>query len=181
MHKDLAKVVGEDVWAKVIKTLAALVPEWDFEVASEGEGKNYFSGIFRAINAGTPIHCDWSPYDSLTEDWILNRVTKQAVFNLYITPVKGGGTRIYDVQWTPEALEYRDPNSYGYYPDLVVGRKNVFFQPEASDLYLFNSRNMHEVFPVDPEWKAARMSLASFMGLLPSEETGGRPKLIFWS
>lgn len=180
LHDDLAKIAGENIWAKVVSTLAALVPEWDVAVASEGEGKDYFSGIFRNINKGVPIHCDWCPYDCLTEDWILSKVTKQAVFNLYISHVKGGDTTLFDVQWTPDALNFRDPASYGYFPDLVAGRNKCSFHPEVGDLCIFNSRNMHTVQPVE-EGSAQRIALASFMGLLPSEVTGGRPKLMFWS
>jgi hypothetical protein len=181
LHEDLAKVTGENVWAKVFSAIAALVPEWDVSVASEGEDEKYFSGIFRKINGGTPIHCDWCPYDCLTEDWILSKITKQAVFNLYISEVRGGGTTIYDAQWTPEALQYRDPDSYGYAPDLVASRDKASFHPEVGDLYLFNSRNMHEVEPVEPGWEIPRIALASFMGFLPSEVTRGRPRLMFWS
>lgn len=188
MHDDLAKAVGTNLWARVISTLAALVPEWDVAVASEGDGKEYFSGIFRCINLGTPIHCDWCPYDCNTEDWILNRITNQAVFNLYISPISSGGTTLYDVQWTPEALRYRDPASYGYHADLVEGRKKCLFEPEIGDLFIFNSRNMHEVRPITEGYKApGRVGLASFMGVLPpqEEEAGpggeGRTKLMFWS
>lgn len=60
LHEDIAKVVGENVWAKVVNDIAALVPEWDVSVASEvtshGEERKYFSGIFRSINGGTPPH-----------------------------------------------------------------------------------------------------------------------------
>ncbi|KAH8763791.1 hypothetical protein F5883DRAFT_676587 [Diaporthe sp. PMI_573] len=182
LHDDLAKVAGENVWARVISTLAALVPEWDVSVASEGDGKDYFSGIFRCINNGTPIHCDWCPYDCNTEDWIINRITNQAVFNLYITPVNGGGTTCYDVQWTPEALRHRDPNTYGYHPDLVEGRKSCLFEPEVGDLFIFNSRNMHKVQAINKDYTPpGRVALASFMGVLPPEEEGGRSKLMFWS
>jgi len=164
----------------VTDAVAALVPEWDVSRASEGDRK-YFSGIFRRIDNGTPIHCDWCPHDCLTEDWILSKIECQAVFNLYISPVKGGGTTLYDVQWSQDALQYRDPNSYGYYPDLVKGRDKSPFKPEVGDLYLFNSRNMHEVAPVDAGWTLPRIALASFMGVLPSEVTGGKPRLMFWS
>jgi hypothetical protein len=182
MHSDLASAVGENVWARVIRTLADLVPEWDVCVANEGEGKEYFSGIFRCINNGTPIHCDWCPYDCNTEDWIINRITNQAVFNLYITPVRGGRTTIHDVQWTPDALQYRDPNTYGYYPELVANAKNCPFEPAVGDLCIFNSRNLHEVRKIDGDGTGlGRIALASFMGLLPASETGGKPKLMFWS
>ena len=169
------------MWSKVVSAIAELVPEWDVSVASEGDNQKYFSGIFRQINGGTPVHCDWCPYDCLTEDWILSKITQQAVFNLYISPTRGGGTTLYDVQWSPEALKYRDPASYGYFPGLVEGRAKAPFQPEVGDLYLFNSRNMHEVAPIEPGWKVPRIALASFMGFLPSEVTGGRPRLMFWS
>jgi hypothetical protein len=182
LHDDLAKSVGEDVWARVIATLAELVPEWDVSVASEGPGKHYFSGIFRCINNGTPIHCDWCPFDCNTEDWIINRITHQAVFNLYVSPIRGGKTTLYDVQWTPDALRYRDPNSYGYYPKLVEQAKSCPFEPEIGDMYIFNSRNMHKVQAIERGGEGlGRIALASFMGLLPSSETGGKPKLIFWS
>lgn len=181
LHDELAEVVGENIRNKVIESVAALVPEWDVCLASEGEGKQYFSGIFRKINGGTPIHCDWCPYDCLTEDWILSNITCQAVFNLYITPTKGGSTTLYDVQWSQDALQYRDPTSYGYAPELVAGRQSTTFHPEVGDLYIFNSRNMHKVQPVDPSWRVPRVALASFMGILPPEVTGGKPMLMFWS
>ena len=185
LHESIADVVGENVWAKVVKDIATLVPDWDVSVASEttsqGEERRYFSGIFRSINRGTPPHCDWCPYDCLTEDWILSKITNQAVFNLYLSAVNGGGTTIYDVQWTPEVLQYRDPQSYGYARDLVRGRQDVSWNPEVGQLCIFNSRNMHEVAPVAPGSRGPRIALASFMGLLPSEVTGGRPRLIFWS
>ncbi|TVY84700.1 hypothetical protein LSUE1_G001475 [Lachnellula suecica] len=185
LHDEIAEVVGENVWSKVVKEIAALVPEWDVSVASEltseGEEKRYFSGIFRSINGGTPPHCDWCPYDCLTEDWILSKITCQAVFNLYLSKVNGGGTTIYDVQWEPEALQYRDVASYGYGRDLVDGRQKACWTPEVGQLCIFNSRNMHEVAPVAPGSRGPRIALASFMGLLPSEVTGGRPRLMLWS
>lgn len=95
--------------------------------------------------------------------------------------MRGGATTLYDLQWTPGALEFRDPKSYGYDEELVRGRQKATFRPEVGDLYLFNSRNMHEVAPVDPDWKTPRIALASFMGFLPGEVTGGRPRLMFWS
>lgn len=181
-HDDITKAAGVNVWAKVVDAVADLVPEWDVCVASEGPGQQYFSGIIRKINSGVPIHCDWCPYDTLTEDWVLAKITHQAVFNLYVSPfTRGGATTIFDVQWSPDALRYRDPATYGYYEDLVRGRDRASFQPEMGDLYLFNSRNMHTVAPLDSEESVPRVAMASFFGLLPSEVTGGKPKLIFWS
>lgn len=92
------------------------------------------------------------------------------------------------MQWTPAALEHRDPESYGYYESLVAGAPKVYCEPELGSLCMFNSRNMHAVEPVIPEKMPSlgleyrpRLTLSSFMGLLPSSKTGGRPRLIFWS
>ena len=90
IHRDLAQSTGVNLWELVYLKVASLFPEWDIEIASEGKDKRYFSGIFRALNHATHVHCDWSPYDSLTEDWIVNQVECQVVFNLYLAPVKGG-------------------------------------------------------------------------------------------
>lgn len=173
---------------EVVNRVAALVPEWDVEIASEGPDKRYFSGIFRALNHATHVHCDWSPYDSLTEDWIINQVEYQAVFNLYLAPVKGGRTIVHDVQWTEEALAYRDPESYGYYRELVQNASKAYVEPKPGLLCFFNSRNMHEVERVEDEPVPElglpyrpRLTLSSFMGLLPASTTRAKPKLIFWS
>lgn len=193
LHDDLAKLVGCNVWNLVVNKLKSLLPDWDVIIAEEEAGKKYFSGIYRAINYSTPIHCDWSPYDSRTEDWIINQVTKQAVFNLFLTPIRGGRTEVHDVQWTPDALSFRDPESYGYAPEIVKGRKKAVIEPIVADLYMFNSRNMHQVFPIERElgvdaegnsgeWDASeRLTLSSFMGFISSSAPSGRPRLILWS
>ncbi|KPM37547.1 hypothetical protein AK830_g9008 [Neonectria ditissima] len=126
LHSKLAELCGQNVWKTVIDRIQSLLPDWDVVVAEEGPDRQYFSGI-------------------------INKVTQQGVFNLYLTPVTGGRTEVYDVQWTPEVLKYRDPESYGYWPKMVEGRGKVVIQPQVCDLCLFSSRNMHKVFPVERE------------------------------
>ena len=182
IHEELATKVGVNVFAKVFEAFATIVPpEWEICLASESQDQQYFAGIIRGINNGTPIHCDWVPYDTMTEPWAITRVTHQAVFNLYLSDVVGGDTQIHDVQWSPEALAYRDPASYGYFPGLVDGKRRTRFHPNAGDLYVFNSQNMHQVFPVEPGCNKRRMGMASFFGILPPLASGDKTKLIFWS
>ncbi|PYH90752.1 hypothetical protein BO71DRAFT_333750 [Aspergillus ellipticus CBS 707.79] len=183
LHNELASQTGLNLWQKVFNAVSSLLPDYDVIVAQEGPGKKYFSGIYRAINESTPVHCDWSPYDSLTEDWIINRITHQAVFNLYLTPVHGGHTVVHDQPWTEEALEFRDPSSYGYHADVVAGTKHAIIQPEVGELCIFNTRNMHQVFPVTkgPTPNRPRLAFSSFMGRLPATNPHEKPKLIFWS
>ena len=191
LHGDLAAQTGVNLWQKVIDRIRSLMPDWDVELASQGPGRVYFSGIFRALNHSTYLHCDWSPYDSATEAWVVNQVEAQAVFNLYLAPVApgdGGETVVHDVQWTEAALREREPAHYGYRPALVAGRRRAVVRPEPGALCFFNSRNIHQVISVTPtpmpELGLAyrpRLTLSSFLGLLPASKTGGRPKLILWS
>ncbi|KAI1186302.1 hypothetical protein F5B17DRAFT_431697 [Nemania serpens] len=188
LHAGLEEKTGVNAWEKVVNRLREILPDFDIVRASEGPGKTYFSGIFRALNDATHVHCDWSPYDSLTEDWIINQVTYQIVFNLYLAPVKGGNTFVHDVQWSEECLKFRDPASYGYHREVTHGRGKSIVVPHQGDLCFFNSRNMHEVEKVEvspsPELGLPyrpRLTLSSFLGLLPKEKTGGRPCLIMWS
>ena len=191
LHDELAETSGHNVWQIVVDKIQSIISDWDVAVADEGLGKRYFSGIFRVINDSTPIHCDWSPYDSRTEDWVINQVTKQVVFNLYLAPFTQGRTEVHDVQWTPDALKFRDRQSYGYSPAILEGRDTAMIEPQVGDLYLFNTRNMHQVFPVGQEananeeglinGKRARITLSSFLGTLPTKNAGEKPKLIMWS
>lgn len=75
LHKDVASETGVNAWEKVIGTLRGMLPDYDIVRASEGPGKTYFSGNFRALNDSTCLHCDWTPYDAATEDWIINQVS----------------------------------------------------------------------------------------------------------
>lgn len=92
LHPGLKREHGVDAWRRVFDRMTSLFPEWDVEVAVEKNGQKYFSGIFRAPNDSIRIHCDFSPYDSLTEDWIINTVECQIVYNLYLAPIKAGRT-----------------------------------------------------------------------------------------
>lgn len=47
------------------------------------------------------------------------------------------------------------------------------------DLMLMNSRNFHEVRPLDRPKEQSRYTVSSFVGLLPP--SAGGPKLVMWS
>lgn len=178
--------IGVNAFAKVFEFIKSIAPEdWEVMIATEvvDDGtQSYFAGIFRVINNGTPVHCDWAPYDTRTESWAISRLTHQLAANLCITPppMNSGGTTVHDLQWSPEALKFRDPDSYGYFPGLVEGRQKVDFQPRIGDLYLFNSRNMHQVHPVYSETGTRRLAMSSFLGVIPPLNEGEKTKLVFW-
>lgn len=95
---------------------------------------------------------------------------------------------IHDQPWTEDALAFRDPTSYGYQSGIVEGTKHAIIRPEVGEVCFFNTRNMHQVFPITKnEWDGrpnvtgSRIALSSFIGLLPAENDEYKPKLIFWS
>ena len=189
-HKRIEEISGVNIWQAVVDKLRATLPDFEIGVASEGPGKKYFSGILRGVNHSTPIHCDWAPYDASTEDWIVNRVTSQGTLNVYLTSFKGGRTEVHDVQWTHDALRYRDPESYGYFEGIVEGRAKATLRPEVGDIFMLNSRNMHKVFPLEKGdgsckqptgARQLRVTLSSFYGFLPTENEDEKPRLMLWS
>ncbi|KAJ5999609.1 hypothetical protein N7481_000018 [Penicillium waksmanii] len=188
LHARIAKKTGDNPWERILTMLQELAPEHEVRVAHEPDGRRYHAGIYRSINNSTPIHCDWSPYDSLTEDWVINRVTHQAVLNLYLAPMIDGETILYDRIWEEELLQYRDPTTYGYFREAVDGCATVTLRPSVGDLCLFNTRNLHEVkstgSEIHPEgglWQRPRLTLSAFLGLLPAGVLSARPTIILWS
>lgn len=132
------------------------------------------------------IHSDWSPYDSLTEDWILDQVTHQATFNLCLAPVKGGRIIVHDLQWT---LKFRDPTSYGYGRELIEGKaESVCPANTGVRCGFFSARQEHargreSRFGTDAgAWAALHyrpgLALGSYGGRYYRARR--RPKLMFW-
>jgi hypothetical protein len=96
LHDSLAAKTGANVFERVFSHIARLAPkDWEVCPASDedsdhngksngndqGGNREYFAGVFRGINYGLPIHCDWTPNDTQTEDWIIRNDTHQVVFN----------------------------------------------------------------------------------------------------
>lgn len=188
MHAKIALETGHDPWADILSLLRGLFPDCDVRMAQEIDGRQYHAGIYRSINQSTPIHCDWSPFDSKTEDWIINQIERQVVFNLYLSPIVEGETIIYEQQWEEETLRLRDPATYGYFREAVEGKSSAMVRPGVGELVFFNTRNLHEVkatgwemHPQFGRWRRPRLTLSSFIGLLPAGVFSERPSLILWS
>ncbi|KAI6351675.1 hypothetical protein MCOR31_011959 [Pyricularia oryzae] len=192
LHKQVAKAAGvspqEAPWPRIVALIQSMFPDHVVATAREPnpDGREYHAGIYRAIDSGTPVHCDWSPYDSATEDWVINKITHQAVFNLYLAPMAPGGghTVVYDRQWEHSVLSDRDPESYGYFDEVVEGRDSVTLRPDVGDLVFFNTRNLHRVQKLAAGSEAPasrRITLSSFIGLLPRGVLGDRECVILWS
>lgn len=139
--------------------------------AESTTGYVYFAGLIRNLEEALP-HADWAPQDA--PGWSIGTVTAQLAWNAYYsTATLGGKLKIYDRPWTPDLENHRIPNTYGYDWHALGTARQAIVVPEAGDLIVFNSRNIHEVSRCNGE--IPRVTVGSFVGLLPE----GR--LVVWS
>ncbi|PVI05771.1 hypothetical protein DM02DRAFT_684176 [Periconia macrospinosa] len=154
-------------------------------VANEENGKEYYAGILRAVDAGMHVHADFAPYEAA--GWFISQSVAQLTWNILLNKVPGGDTLIYDRQWrAPEddiAWRKEFPKD-SYNPQMLEGHIFKAMKPVQGDLTFFNPRNFHEVKACDTSkdhpTPAVRFTVSSFVGYLPAQG-GESEKLILWS
>jgi hypothetical protein len=106
---------------------------------------DYFAGIFRSIEEGTPIHIDFAPHES--PGWeMISGVAAQLSANVYLDgTAEEGGLILYDRLWMPELERYRFAGRFGYHEDAVQASACEVIRPTLGSLVLFNSRFFHRV------------------------------------
>ncbi|RYP35285.1 hypothetical protein DL767_003873 [Monosporascus sp. MG133] len=169
---------GVDVVERVRNSIAkaAGIP---VRVATEGDRK-YFAGLLRVINSPALIHSDYAPYDA--PGWKIGQIVSQITWNIFLKQVRGGESVVYNRYWRgkedDEVFKKTAP-SYGYQTLAVENAEFKVIPAVEGDLTFMNSRNFHEVRPLDPPNEEWRYTISSFVGLLPS--SAGGPELILWS
>ncbi|WP_316524212.1 putative 2OG-Fe(II) oxygenase [Kitasatospora brasiliensis] len=137
---------------------------------ARSKGRELFSGMIREIHNGAKLHfdeivrefpgvLDETPASFLTLNWYLSM------------PEQGGETRVYRRRWKPTDEPYRD--GYGYDEQVVAEEPVAVVRPEAGDVVIFDSRNLHAVNGISGEGR--RVSLSFFLGVT------GRGPLQVWS
>jgi hypothetical protein len=173
-----------DILSRVLKLLHE-VTGLPARIAKEGD-MEYFAGLLRVMDYGVQIHADYGPYDG--PDWEIGHLSGQLTWNVLLRQIPGGDTIIYDRPWQGKsddvAFRKKLP-SYAYSPSGLQGRIFKVMPPIETDLTFFNSRNFHEVKAIDSwqnkQTKDVRMTLSSFVGLLPPESDTAQPTIILWS
>jgi hypothetical protein len=134
--------------------------------AYETDGRLYHAGNFRKIEKGTPVHIDYAAVEA--KGWSIDRVTHQLALNFYIqVPKQGGELVIYEKQWSPTDLNFRDPkSSYGYSNEVIDGIKANILLPKIGQAIIFNSRQFHKV----EESSSRRMTFSCAIGLTDDEQ-----------
>ncbi len=107
----------------------------------------YHAGNVRRIEDGTLLHIDFAPAEE--PSWHVAHVHNQLSWNVYLELDRAGAgrTRLYEKQWIPADEKFKIPRSYGYRRELLGSAHQVTFQPTLGDVYIFNTRNYHEVTP----------------------------------
>ncbi|MFP2900326.1 hypothetical protein [Corallococcus sp. 4LFB] len=141
------------------------------QVAADPRHGSYCAGLIRRIENGTLLHIDFAPAEQ--PDWWVAQVQAQLAWNLYLEldPENPGKTYVYNRPWTPADEAYKIPDTYGYQPSVVGSAAKYTLKPTRGDVYIFNTRNFHEVDPSG----GRRTTVTSQMGTLPD----GR--IILWS
>lgn len=115
-------------------------------------------------------------------NWKIGKVVSQITWNVLLKQVHGGETIIYDRLWRGKEDDeiFKKPfPSYGYQPLAIENAAFKVIPAVEGDLTLMNSRNFHEVRPLDRPHEESRYTVSSFVGLLPS--SAGMPELVLWS
>lgn len=143
------------------------------EVAKEDDGKTYFAGLVRHINSAH-LHFDYAPFDA--KGWHIQRIEEQLAWNVYLeTAQEGGELVVYNIPWEADIYEKfllpGHTGSYGFDKTIVKDIESFVIRPSRGDLYIFNSRNFHEVLPA----RGLRITNSSFIGRYPNG------KFVMWS
>jgi hypothetical protein len=140
-------------------------------IATDPEFGRYFAGLVRRIEDGTMLHVDYAPAEHPA--WCVGQVRCQLAWNVYVEleSPEAGWTHIFNRPWQPALEGFKIPDSYGYRRDLLDGVEQFSYRPALGDLFLFNTRNFHEVAPGNGN----RMTINSAVGLF---EDGA---LLLWS
>ncbi|MFI7638480.1 hypothetical protein [Nonomuraea sp. NPDC049400] len=132
-------------------------------------GRPLYWGIVRELSHGAVVHCDDVVFEygrALFEQ----PPVVQLGFNLFIAaPRAGGETVIWQKRRSPADERHRV--GVGYDPAVVAECPSAVIKPNAGDVVIFDSRNLHAVRPGD----GRRITVSFFVGITDNGD------LILWS
>ena len=139
------------------------------EIARDPGGRFYSATIIRSSNEGITLHADYAPYQA--PQLTVTTCTAQLAFNFYaeIPNSEGGHTTLHNSPWTwTRRQEGEIAENYPLARDQVEGAEPFTFKPCEGEVIIFNSRNPHEVIPVTAGKGKDRISMATFIGRMPT-------------
>ena len=139
------------------------------EIARDPGGRLYSATIIRSSNEGLTLHADYAPYQA--PQLTVTTCTAQLAWNFYaeIPNSEGGHTTLHNSPWTwTRRQEGEIAENYPLARDQVEGAETFTFKPCEGEVIIFNSRNPHEVIPITAGKGKDRISMATFIGRMPT-------------
>lgn len=138
-------------------------------VATEPNFGEYFAGTYRNVMTQGHLHFDFAPFEA--KGWGIENIISQLSWNLYLNAPSGGNLHVFDRQYSPPDEALRVSGDYYYEQKIINNCSQYIYSPNPGDIIVFNSRNFHEVRPVNGN----RYTLSSFIGKTPNGD------LLLWS
>ena len=115
------------------------------QIAADPRRGTYCAGLIRRIENGTLLHIDYAPAEQ--PEWWVAQIQVQLAWNLYLEldPQNPGRTHVFNREWVPEDEVYKLAGTYGYSRPVVEGAAKYTLRPTLGDVYIFSTRNYHEV------------------------------------
>lgn len=156
---------------RIIGWLCALAPESRVSIAREEGYSDYFAGILRRIEQGTPVHVDFAPLEQ--PKWGVARIRNQLAFNIYLDVPEGdpGVVDIWRKRWAPQDERYKIADSYGYFENVVSGISRARIVPKVGMMMMINTQNYHQVSPAG----GTRLTFSAAIGRMADNS------IILWS
>lgn len=132
----------------------------DVSIAREPDGRPYFAGIVRRLNAGIRLHADTGRRTDAR--WVIHGSAAQLSLNVYLTAFEGGACVVHERLHEDHDDATVPSGSYAYDRALVAGARAARLQPRQGQLLLINSRCYHEVEAA----RSDRVTWAAFVGRL---------------
>jgi hypothetical protein len=145
--------------------------EHRIDVAHDPQHGRYHAGLVRRIEQGTLLHVDFAPFEQPA--WHVGSIQAQLTWNLYVeaSETDPGVTHVYNRPIVAEDQRYKVADTYGYERETVRSAEKITYWPRLGDLWLFNTRNFHQVDPT----RARRTACTSQIGVV------GPRELVIWS
>jgi hypothetical protein len=138
------------------------------EIARDPGGRRYSATIIRSSNEGLTLHADFAPYQA--PQLTVTTCTAQLAWNFYaeVPDSEGGHTTLHNSPWSwTRGHEGEIAENYPLAREQVAGAETFTFKPREGEVIIFNSRNPHEVIPVENAGGKDRIAMATFIGRMP--------------
>ena len=164
---DIVMRAGWNPVARLIERIALASGRATGLAHEDGLGP-YFAGIVRSASEGVALHVDYAPFNSPA--YSIGSIGSQLGWNFFAEGLlSGGDTTLYNAPWSPVIEPGEIPKSYDLPRELVADAPAFTYAATPGDVVIFNTRNPHEIGGGTTLPGRDRISIGSFIGLMPDD------------